>query len=319
MTTLLPQTDDPNPSPDQTVQSQEDAFPGPFVFDTKIDDGGRIVHDRDAPPPTVKHPGSGSSPFVWFSIGVILLVVGTGIVESVSYIGAQFAKSSWLGWLTVMVISSAFSAFAFALYREVSGVLSVTTFYGIRGVFESEKSDVGAAKNAALRWLRSVEGRGIDVSQYRQQILKATSYGAVVQELSSSILLRLDREAEAVGLAAANQIAVVTALCPIGSVDAALFILRGVRLVHEVAVIYGMRPSMLGTYALLRRVMFGATTVVAAQFVSNLMVQDLTANEIISKFVGNVAAAGASWQRMRRVGLVAIASCRILSRPCGRI
>jgi putative membrane protein len=108
------------------------------------------------------------------------------------------------------------------------------------------------------------------------------------------------------------QTATMTAVSPKASIDSALFILRGVRLVREIALIYGMRPGILGTCSLLRRVLYGAATVATVDFAAGIAVQGLVSNAFAQKLGGDMAAAAAAWQRMFRLGQVAVSACRIL-------
>ena len=72
---------------------------------------------------------------------------------------------------------------------------------------------------------------------------------------------RLREAAEALGRTAAVQVVAGIAAMPSPALDVALVGWRGVRLVRQVAALYGVRPGLLGTLSLLRRTALSATLV----------------------------------------------------------
>ncbi|MEJ0068310.1 MAG: DUF697 domain-containing protein [Pseudomonadota bacterium] len=288
----------------------------PILVDADDEPSGRIDHGWDASTRMGALPVRTIAPSLrWLGGGGALLLLGFMGIDFASYVEAQFHKAAWLGWLTVGIFGSALGAMAFGIYREISGLISVTAIDNLRCVFLVENADAALARKVALEWLKSVERRGVDASLSRERTLKATSAQGVVDALSSSVLLRLDREAEVAGKQAAMQIAAATALSPKAFFDSALFILRGARLVREIAVIYGMRPSTLGTWSLLRRVAFGSTVVAAADLGGALAMQALFSSKLLENIGGDLAGAAAAGQRMLRIGQAAIAACRIVPKP----
>ena len=81
------------------------------------------------------------------------------------------------------------------------------------------------------------------------------------------------------------------------------------RLVREVAEIYGQRPGFAGTVHLVRRLVGGAGLVGAVDLVGGVLVQQL-GGAVIERISANAAESAYAAQKMARIGLVAMAMCR---------
>lgn len=294
---------DPPPAPARPVLIDTDEPAGP------IDHNWEEIA-RGPAAPTSRRLSSLS----WFAIAATLLILGIGAVEGIGYVEAQFARAAWAGWATALIVGGAFGAIGLGIWREISGLWSVDAVDRLQAALGPAAADPVASAKAARRWLQVIERRGVDVALSRQGLDQAGSVEAVGAALSSSVLKRLDREADAIRRKAALQIATAAALSPKAWLDGALFMWRGVRLVREIAEIYGLRPGILGTWRLVRRVMLGAATVAAADLAGGVAMQALVTSSLAQKVGGEVAGAAAAWQRMDRLGQAAIAACRPLPR-----
>ena len=106
---------------------------------------------------------------------------------------------------------------------------------------------------------------------------------------------------------------------PSPSLDVLLMAWRGVRLVRQVAQLYGVRPGTLGTLALLRRTMGAATTVGALEFAGNAAAHAVLSNPLLAHLAGEVAGAGIAARRMVVLARAAAAACDPLERASGAI
>nr|WP_283949669.1 DUF697 domain-containing protein [Limobrevibacterium gyesilva] len=114
---------------------------------------------------------------------------------------------------------------------------------------------------------------------------------------------------EALGREAAVQVFAATAAIPSPSLDGLLVGWRGARLVRQVAVLHGMRPGLLGTLGLLRRTVFSAAAVAAADLAADTAARALLSNPLLQHLAGDVAGAGVAARRMIVLGRVAAAAC----------
>src|SRR6202008_663712 len=91
--------------------------------------------------------------------------------------------------------------------------------------------------------------------------------------------------------------------------DPLLFAARALRLIREIAEIYGQRPGLAGTVHLLRRLASGAGMVGAVDLVGGILVQQL-GGAIVERLSASAAESAYAAQKMARLGIIAMALCR---------
>ncbi|MGC2525587.1 MAG: DUF697 domain-containing protein, partial [Stellaceae bacterium] len=123
------------------------------------------------------------------------------------------------------------------------------------------------------------------------------------------VLAPADKLAEAAVRRAAAQAFAINAVSPTLLTDTLFFAARAMRLVREVAEIYGQRPGFAGTVHLVRRLVGGAGLVGAVDLVGGVLVQQL-GGAVIERISANAAESAYAAQKMARIGLVAMAMCR---------
>jgi putative membrane protein len=105
------------------------------------------------------------------------------------------------------------------------------------------------------------------------------------------------------------QVAAGVAAVPSPALDAVLVGWRGVRLVRQVAALYGVRPGLLGTLSLLRRTALAATLVAGTEAAANAAMQAVLGAPILAHVLGDAAAAGVAARRMVVLARAAAAAC----------
>ena len=110
---------------------------------------------------------------------------------------------------------------------------------------------------------------------------------------------------------AAAQAFAINAISPTVLLDTLLFAARAMRLIREIAEIYGQRPGLAGTVHLLRRLASGAGLVGAVDVVGGVIVQQL-GGAVLERLSASAAESAYAAQKMARLGLLAMASCRPL-------
>ena len=88
-----------------------------------------------------------------------------------------------------------------------------------------------------------------------------------------------------------------------------LFAARAMRLIREIAQIYGQRPGLAGTVHLLRRLVGGAGLVGAVDLVGGVLVQQLS-GAVVERLSAAAAESAYAAQKMARLGIVAMVLCR---------
>ena len=104
--------------------------------------------------------------------------------------------------------------------------------------------------------------------------------------------------ADRLGRAAAVQAVAGIAAIPSPALDVLFVGWRGMRLVREVAALYGVRPGVLGTFGRLRRAATAATLVGAASLAGNTAAQAVMSSPLLAHALGDAAAAGVAARRL---------------------
>ena len=84
---------------------------------------------------------------------------------------------------------------------------------------------------------------------------------------------------------------------------------RGLRLVRQVAALYGVRPGALGALSLVRRTVSSATLVGATELAANAAASAVLGHPLLAHVVGDVAGAGLAARRMVVLSRAAAAAC----------
>jgi len=254
-----------------------------------------------APPPPPK-AASGIGRAVG---GLSLLVGGLATLSAINFILDQFARGAVQGWATFAVVAAAVALMGTGLWRELRGLWSIRATDRAREAFQ--RDDLRRAKAEALRWAASVE----TAATLQPAIRDATSTEAL-RALLLPALQKLESQATALGRTAAMQAFAMTAVSPSPGLDVLVFSWRGVRLVRQVATLYGLRPGVAGTIALLRRTLTDAATVAGTDIAVDAAARALLSNPLLRHVAGEAASGAVAARRMLRLASVTAEACEIV-------
>ena len=225
-------------------------------------------------------------------LGVAVLALGLAGLSVGNFVADQFARANWLGWATLGVAGAGFGLIGAGLLREVRALLALGHVDGLRNAFVS--GDAGRMMRAAVSWSRTVPG-GATVTPALQAV---NDPDAALALLRAGPCRTLREEADRLGRGAAVQAVAGIAAIPSPALDVLFVGWRGVRLVREVAALYGVRPGVLGTLGLLRRAATAATLVGAASLAGNTAAQAVLSSPLLAHALGDAAAAGVAARRL---------------------
>jgi putative membrane protein len=134
----------------------------------------------------------------------------------------------------------------------------------------------------------------------------------VLSLFAREVLDPLDRQAVERVAGAARATALGVAASPVGLLDAVIGIYRGLRMLREIATIYGLRPGTFGSWRLFKRIVLDGAGFAAADLVGDVWSELMSAvggraTGIVSAKLGEGIYAA---QRMTRLGVAAMQSCR---------
>lgn len=255
------------------------------------------------PPVTVPTAGRGLSPLVLAGTGLVGLVFGLAVLDAGNFVVAQFDRAAWLGWLTLAVAGAGFGAIFWGLWREIAGLRALSRVDDLRRVLAG--ADLDSARVAARRWVAGTAGS----AELPRAIDAAPDAASLAALLRDGPVAALAARAEALGRQAAVDAFAATAISPSPALDAALVAWRGVRLTRQVAALYGLRPGLFGTLALVRRTLVSAAAVAATDMASEAVARAVLSNPVLKHVGGEVAGAGIAARRMILLARAASAAC----------
>jgi putative membrane protein len=164
---------------------------------------------------------------------------------------------------------------------------------------------------AAGRWLDSLPQH----ASILPALAAADTPDSVLALLRAGPAQALRDATDILGRTAAIQSVAIIAATPSPALDALTVGWCGVRLIRQVAALYGVRPGILGTLALLQKTALAAATVAATEMAVNAATHAMIAHPLLRHVAGDVAGAGVAARRMIVLARAAAAACSPLSRP----
>lgn len=235
--------------------------------------------------------------------GVAVLGLGLTGLATANFVADQFARAEWLGWLTLGVAAAGFGLVGAGLWRELRGLLALGGVDRLRADLASGVP--GRIQAAAVTWAAGVP----EAAPMREALRWANDPDAVLALLRAGPGEALRARADALGRQAAVQMVAGIAAMPSPALDVLLIAWRGVRLVRQVAALYGVRPGLLGTLGLLRRTALSASLVGAAEVLTNTAARAVLSNPLLGHLAGEMAGAGVAARRMLVLARATAAAC----------
>ena len=229
-------------------------------------------------------------------LGLAGLAVGNFVVD-------QFARAAWLGWATLAVAGVGFGLMGAGIWRELRALIVLRRVDGLRAGLAS--GDAAQVMAAAQTWSRMVPG-GSAIAPALQAV---NDPDAAIALLRAGPSETLQNAADRLGRVAAVQAVAGVAAIPSPALDVLFVAWRGIRLIRQVAALYGVRPGALATLGLLRRTAVAATMVGAANLAGNTAARAVLSHPLLAHALGDAAAAGVAARRLLVLARATSAAC----------
>lgn len=295
----------------KTEPDLRDALARPRIIPT-METGRLELNLPVAPEPTPLRPARRGfpSPFAVAAAGLGVLVIGVVAIDLGEFVGGAFAHGVAWGVAAAAVVAAGAGGALYWFCAELRGLLRLRSAERLRRLIpfalagELKRELDGAAAILARDPLL------VDpVGNYRAVVEAHHTGGDALELFGRFVLAPADKLAQAAIRRAAAQAFAINAVSPTVLTDTLFFAARAMRLVREVAEIYGQRPGFAGTVHLVRRLVSGAGLVGAVDLVGGVLVQQL-GGAVIERISANAAESAYASQKMARIGLVAMAMCR---------
>jgi putative membrane protein len=249
----------------------------------------------------------------WTALGgVVTLLVG---LAADSFVRGLFERWAALGWLGVALLGLLGLVLAALALRELAGISRLRRIDRIRSDAEAGVAGARDQADAALEGLASLyAGRGAMAAAVAD--LKAArddtpDRGELLGIAERRLMAPLDRRAERTVAGSARMIAGATAIIPMAVLDVVMVLVINLRMIRQVAEIYGGRAGWLGSWRLLRSV---ATHLLASGAVAATddLVGPVIGHGIVGRLSRRFGEAAVNGALTARVGAAAIEVCRPL-------
>lgn len=243
--------------------------------------------------------------------GLVTMWAGLAVTQLIENF---FARSQALGWAALAIAGLAGFATLAVAVREIWGLMRLKRIEHLQAdaARAINHDDAAAAGNtvAALRhlyrgrhdmaWgLTSLGRHDADIIDPRDRVRLAERH----------LLLPLDAEAHRIVARAARRVTLLTAMTPAAALDLVFVAVLNLRMLRQLAGLYGGRPSTLATLKLARMVV-GHLAVTGGLALSDSLIQHLVGKGLVGRLSARFGEGAVNGILTSRIGLAARDVCR---------
>jgi putative membrane protein len=244
--------------------------------------------------------------FTLFSLWAGLAI--TTLIEDV------FARSALLGWLALGVAGLAGLSALAIIAREIWGLLRLSRIEHIqRDAAHAINTD---DKDAALRTIAHVKGLYRNRPDAQWGLRQLSEHAGDILDPRDRVRLAerylvepRDAEAHRIIARAARRVTLLTTVTPAAALDILFVAAQNLRMLRELATLYGGRPSTLATLRLARLVV-GHLAVTGGLALSDNLLQHVVGRGLLGRLSARFGEGAVNGMLTSRIGLAAVDVCR---------
>jgi putative membrane protein len=244
----------------------------------------------------------------WTAIGgLVLLGLGLSLTRLIEDL---FARSEGLGYLGLGFALAAALALTVVTVREALGLARLATIEHLhRRAAEVLLSDDRDASRAIVQELTKLAHQNPHLARARAALAGHAGDiidGADMIRLAErELMTQLDEQARLLVSSAAQRVSIVTAVSPRALVDVLFVFAASLRLIRQLARLYGGRPGALGMIALMRHVI-AHVAITGGMAASDSLIQQVLGHGIAAKLSQRLGEGVLNGLLTARLGLAAI-------------
>lgn len=262
------------------------------------------------------NPYTHFSPWWWLVGSLGLLLVSMLVVDAYQFINQQYVNSLFLGTfflLLVIAITSAVLTLSWRAYENIQLLRTVSNLQR-EGNLLVETNSYGNAIHYINRIAHFYVHRP-DIKARLDRfyvMLNDSHYDREICTLfSSHVMKEIDQQAYRIVTQRSKETALLVMVSPIALLDTVFTLWRNVRMIRDIATLYGGRPSFFASVSLVSSVMQNLVYADVSEILAE-SVADAFGNSVLSVVSTQAAQGVGSGILTARVGLQAMALCRPL-------
>jgi putative membrane protein len=297
-----------SPAPEEHAPRRPRAITG-ISFEPEQDEGDRIV----LPPAPLARPKRWRWGSILISALFLLVTMWAGLVIT-QLIEDFFTRSPMLGWLALGIAGVAGFAALVIILREIWALARLRRIAHIQAdAAHAINADDSAAAKRAIEQLKSLYASRADaqlglqeLKQYESDILDGRDRMKLAER---HLISWRDGEAHRIIAHAARRITLLTTVAPTPALDILFVAAQNLRMMRELATLYGGRPSTLSTIRLARMVV-SHLAVTGGIALSDNLIQHVVGKGLLGRLSARFGEGAVNGILTARVGLAARDVCR---------